>query len=55
MKRVGLLTLNKNIDNFFNENEQLAFSVAHVVPGKRARASAHPPCDKSRAHLAVHH
>ena len=46
MKRVGLLTLNKNIDNFFNENEQLAFSVAHVVPGERARASAHPPCDK---------
>ena len=36
MKRVGLLTLNKNIDNFFNENEQLAFSVARVVPGERA-------------------
>ncbi|KAK9840805.1 hypothetical protein WJX81_005942 [Elliptochloris bilobata] len=33
MKRVGTLTLNSNIDNFFNENEQLAFSVAHVVPG----------------------
>ncbi|KAK9840788.1 hypothetical protein WJX81_004808 [Elliptochloris bilobata] len=33
MKRVGTLTLNRNIDNFFNENEQLAFSVAHVVPG----------------------
>ena len=54
MKRVGLLTLNKNIDNFFNENEQLAFSVAHVVPGEHARASAHPPCEKGHAHLAMH-
>lgn len=44
MKRVGLLTLNKNIDNFFNENEQLAFSVAHVVPGERAWASAPQLC-----------
>ena len=55
MKRVGLLTLNKNVDNFFNENEQLAFSVAHVVPGERARASAHPPCESctpGRAPLA---
>ena len=33
MQRVGTLTLDQNIDNFFNENEQLAFSVAHVVPG----------------------
>ena len=25
--------LNKNVDNFFTENEQLAFDPAHVVPG----------------------
>ncbi|XP_057974419.1 catalase isozyme 2-like [Malania oleifera] len=30
---VGRLVLNKNIDNFFAENEQLAFNPAHVVPG----------------------
>ncbi|KAI4354623.1 hypothetical protein L6164_003472 [Bauhinia variegata] len=30
---VGRLVLNKNIDNFFNENEMLAFNPAHVVPG----------------------
>ncbi|KAL3830512.1 hypothetical protein ACJIZ3_019314 [Penstemon smallii] len=33
MQQVGRLVLNKNIDNFFAENEQLAFSPAHVVPG----------------------
>ena len=41
MKRVGTLTLNQNIDNFFNENEQLAFSVAHVVPGEPCYAAMH--------------
>ncbi|CAN1322735.1 Catalase isozyme 1 [Linum perenne] len=30
---VGRLVLNKNIDNFFAENEQLAFCPALVVPG----------------------
>ncbi|CAD7703126.1 unnamed protein product [Ostreobium quekettii] len=30
---VGRMVLDKNIDNFFNENEQLAFSPALVVPG----------------------
>ncbi|KAI8015503.1 Catalase isozyme 1 [Camellia lanceoleosa] len=30
---VGRLVLNKNIDNFFAENEQLAFCPAIVVPG----------------------
>ncbi|GMH34282.1 hypothetical protein BSKO_02116 [Bryopsis sp. KO-2023] len=30
---IGRLVLNRNIDNFFNENEQLAFCPALVVPG----------------------
>jgi len=30
---VGKMVLDKNIDNFFNENEQLAFSPSMVVPG----------------------
>ena len=30
---VGRLVLNRNIDNFFAENEQLAMNPAHVVPG----------------------
>ncbi|KAJ4824710.1 Carnitine O-acetyltransferase mitochondrial [Turnera subulata] len=33
LQPVGRLVLNKNIDNFFNENEMLAFNPAHVVPG----------------------
>ncbi|GMH44179.1 hypothetical protein BSKO_12113 [Bryopsis sp. KO-2023] len=33
LRRVGRMVLNKNIDNFFNENEQAAFSPALVVPG----------------------
>jgi catalase len=32
-REVGVMTLNQNIDNFFNENEQLAFSPSHIVPG----------------------
>jgi catalase len=30
---IGRLTLNRNPDNFFAETEQVAFCVAHVVPG----------------------
>jgi catalase len=30
---VGKLVLNRNPDNFFSETEQVAFCVAHVVPG----------------------
>jgi len=30
---VGRMVLNKNLDNFFNENEQLAFSPGVVPPG----------------------
>lgn len=31
--QVGRMVLNRNPDNFFNENEQLAFCPALVVPG----------------------
>ncbi|KAJ8625663.1 hypothetical protein MRB53_034193 [Persea americana] len=33
LQPVGCLVLNKNIDNFFTENEQLAFCPAIVIPG----------------------
>lgn len=33
LKEIGRLVLNQNIDNFFNENEQLAFCPALIVPG----------------------
>jgi hypothetical protein len=39
LQPVGRMVLNKNIDNFFNENEQLAFCPALVVPGARAAAA----------------
>ncbi len=31
--RVGKMTLNRNVDNFFSETEQVAFHPAHLVPG----------------------
>lgn len=31
--KVGKLTLNRNIDNYFTESEQVAFNPANVVPG----------------------
>ena len=33
VKIVGKLTLNRNVDNFFAETEQVAFHPGHVVPG----------------------
>nr|QCF46606.1 catalase [Pohlia nutans] len=33
LQPVGRMVLNKNLDNFFNENEQLAFSPGVVPPG----------------------
>lgn len=30
---IGKMTLNKNVDNFFTETEQIAFHPGHVVPG----------------------
>ena len=35
LQPVGRMVLNKNPDNFFTENEQLAFCPALVVPGVR--------------------
>ncbi|OZU90235.1 catalase HPII [Virgibacillus indicus] len=33
LKIIGKLTLNKNVDNFFAETEQVAFHPGHIVPG----------------------
>lgn len=33
VRRVGKMTLNRNVDNFFAETEQVAFHAGHVVPG----------------------
>lgn len=33
LQPVGKLVLNKNIDNFFQENEMLAFGPGLIVPG----------------------
>ncbi len=33
VKIVGRMVLNRNPDNFFAENEQVAFCTAHIVPG----------------------
>src|SRR5450432_684377 len=33
VKRIGKLTLNRNVDNFFAETEQVAFHPGHIVPG----------------------
>ncbi len=33
VKLIGKMTLDRNVDNFFAETEQVAFHVGHVVPG----------------------
>ncbi|TXL64053.1 catalase [Cerasibacillus terrae] len=33
VKIIGKMTLNRNVDNFFSETEQVAFHPGHVVPG----------------------
>ncbi len=33
LREVGVFTLNKNVDNYFAEIEQVAFNPAHLVPG----------------------
>ncbi len=33
VKRIGRMTLNRNVDNFFAETEQVAFHPGNVVPG----------------------
>ena len=49
MRRVGRLVLNQNIQNFFNEAEQLAFSPSHIVPGESPLQKALTP--RSACHL----
>ena len=33
VQRVGKMTLNRNVDNYFAETEQVAFCTTHIVPG----------------------
>jgi len=33
MRTIGTMTLNQTVDNFFTENEQVAFSPSNIVPG----------------------
>jgi len=33
VQRVGRMTLNRNVDNYFAETEQVAFCTTHIVPG----------------------
>ncbi len=33
VQRVGKMTLNRNVDNYFAETEQVAFCTSHIVPG----------------------
>ena len=45
LQQVGRMVLNKNPDNFFNENEQLAFCPALIVPGRPTCLACLPdPC-----------
>ena len=41
MQPVGRMVLNKNVDNFFAENEQLAFAPGVIVPGEPRDLPAH--------------
>ncbi len=33
VQRIGKMTLNRNVDNYFAETEQVAFCTTHIVPG----------------------
>lgn len=44
LQPVGRMVLNKNPDNFFNENEQVAFCPALIVPGGSPLPVAHCLC-----------
>ena len=53
LQPVGRLVLNKNVDNFFAENEQLAFAPGVVVPGALpfrvcARVALFVECDQTK-------
>jgi len=59
LQPVGRLVLNKNVDNFFAENEQLAFAPGLVVPGTSFCSFYHAysphllPCGHSRMSVFV--
>jgi catalase len=61
LQPVGRLVLNKNVDNFFTENEQLAFDPAHIVPGiyfsndKMLQARTFAYADTHRYRLGVNY
>jgi Catalase len=42
LQPVGRMVLNRNVDNFFNENEMLAFCPGVIVPGQWAAAWSCP-------------
>ena len=44
LQPVGRMVLNKNPDNFFNENEQVAYCPALIVPGVQAVYSLNIMC-----------
>ena len=64
---VGMMTLNRNSENYFSEVEQVAFSPAHVVPGigyspdknlqvsKKARYFVNAQKGRLLAYLDSHH
>jgi catalase len=43
---LGKMTLNRNVDNFFAETEQVAFHVGNIVRGKKKKKKK-----KSRAYV----
>jgi catalase len=45
LQPVGRMVLNRNVDNFFNENEMLAFCPGVIVPGQK------PPLLGNGSHL----
>ncbi len=57
LQPVGRLVLNKNVDNFFAENEQLAFAPGLVVPGASLYPQYHmrpPYCMRYRGHSSMY-
>ncbi len=51
VKLVGKMTLNKNVDNFFAETEQVAFHPGHVVPGIQEKIDGHKIRGRSKSFL----
>ena len=44
---VGRMVLNRNPDNFFNDNEQVAFCPAIIVPGESQSEATHHGISRS--------